>query len=227
MCHESRREALKKYSYSFGIARQPGQIFFDSEEDILYFGPRDGYMAADAQFRSVLSLVSPAELASVRRVAISEALFWVNIPNPIYTSNVAASLTIEVLKLVRERLPGLRELIFVPRDENPVYSDTARFVEPPVLQTQLSRQIATAMYVVCDRFPDWNPPRWTIMTLSAVPDPPVYERGVLGYGDGQSRRMAIMETVMQRSRDMEEDGDGDDGVGSGGERLSQPASTLQ
>lgn len=203
VCAESRREALKKYKRSFGIARQKGQIYFDNEEDILYFGPRDGFMASEGNLRSVLSLVSPAELQVVRRVAINEALFWVDSSHADYHSGLAASLTFDIVKMVRRRLPGLRDLVFVPRDENPVYSDTARFVEPPIVQTRISRQVATAVRMLCERFPHWCPPRWRIMTLSAVPDPPVYERGVLGYGDGQSRRSAIMETIMQRSRDME------------------------
>ncbi|KAK7736210.1 hypothetical protein SLS53_007045 [Cytospora paraplurivora] len=248
VCHESRREALRRYRHSFGIARQPGQTFFDPEQDVLYFGPRDGFMASEANLRTTLSLCDPAELAQVRRVAINDSLFWVyenawhqprhhqlpqrqqqqqqldhNADNgqrhpwqhqggqqhhlqpqrnpstaltapppapPAYAlpaaaaamthAAIAASLLADVLRLVGSRLPGLRELIFVPRDENPVYSGDSCLVEPSIVQGRMARQIREAMTAVFGT-PDDGPWAWRIMTLSADPHPPVYEKQVLGW----------------------------------------------
>ncbi|ROW14414.1 hypothetical protein VPNG_03937 [Cytospora leucostoma] len=248
VCHESRREALRRYRHSFGIARQPGQTFFDPEQDVLYFGPRDGFMASEANLRTTLSLCDPAELAQVRRVAINDSLFWVyenawhqprhhqlpqrqqqqqqhlhyhadngqqhpwqqqqqqqqqqqRTPNPstaltaphptpaAYTlpaaaamthAAIAASLLMDVLRLVGSRLPGLRELIFIPRDENPVYSGDSCLVEPSMVQGRMARQIREAMTAVFGT-PDDGPWAWRIMTLSADPHPPVYEKQVLGW----------------------------------------------
>ncbi|KAI7786590.1 hypothetical protein LA080_003319 [Diaporthe eres] len=259
VCHESRREALRKYRASFGIARQPGQTFFDSEQDYLYFGPRDGFMASEANLRTVLSLCDPTELAQVRRVAINEALFWVYdsawhrqtpcyhdhhhhqhlqqqqnqqlqtppttpmenqhrrpsqetstplpdhgpLPTPptppppaaaatLTHTSIAASLLIDILRLVRSRLPGLTELVLVPRDENPLYSSDCYLTEPAMGQNRLRRQVSEALAAAfgggdgdsdgtperSDALPPWE---WKIRTLSADPDPPSYDRLVLGW----------------------------------------------
>lgn len=273
VCHESRREALRRYRASFGIARQPGQTFFDSEQDYLYFGPRDGFMASEANLRTVLSLCDPNELAQVRRVAINEALFWVYdsawhrqpqsyhdhyshnhhqdqqdpqlqtppttpmedqhhqrrrqatqesdaplptprsltppspLPPPIPSAaamthtSIAASLLVDILRLVRARLPGLQELVLVPRDENPLYSSDCYLTEPAMGQNRLRRQVSEALAVAfggtgsgedgmlqqqqhgrsstaAAAAPPWQ---WKIRTLSADPEPPSYDRLVLGW----------------------------------------------
>ncbi|TDZ27132.1 hypothetical protein C8035_v011933 [Colletotrichum spinosum] len=166
VCHESRAEALKLYRLSFGMTRNPGQIFFDNRCDVLYFGARDGYMASEAQFLTVMALCDPADLAEVRHLAINDSLFWVN---SCYQSMSAANLTVEVLKQVQSRMPKLERLLFIPRDENPVYDTEAVLVEPNHgdLEKQMARQMGTAMRGVCHMFPNWTPPRWSITALGA------------------------------------------------------------
>ncbi|POS76497.1 hypothetical protein DHEL01_v205106 [Diaporthe helianthi] len=265
VCHESRREALRQYRASFGIARQPGQTFFDPDQDYLYFGPRDGFMASEANLRTVLSLCDPNELAQVRRVAINEALFWVydsawhrqipchhdhhsqnndeqlqtppttpmddqqhqqhqqhqrrpefqqtntplSTPGPLTPqsppllpltaaiatthTSIAASLLVDILRLVRARLPGLLELVLVPRDENPLYSSDCYLTEPAMGQNRLRRQVSEAlavafggdggmaersMVVAAAALSPWD---WKIRTLSADPSPPSYDKLVLGW----------------------------------------------
>lgn len=170
---------------------------------MLYFGPRDGFMASEAQLRTVLTLCDPAELAGVRRVAVNDALFWVYgspsggggggagaaMAMTTHTT-IASSLLVEVLQLVRARLPGLAELVFVPRDENPLYSGASCLVEPAIVQSRLARQVRDAVGVVfggpssggvdSGGVPPWS---WRVMTLSADPDRPVYGRGVLGWDE--------------------------------------------
>lgn len=181
-------------------------MFFDTERDVLYFGPRDGFMASEAQLRTVLTMCDPDELAAVRRVAVNDALFWVYsgaggnggerevesgggglsgasegglVAAPHTT--IASSLLIDVLQLVSERLSDLRELVFVPRDDNPVYSVDCCFVEPTIIQNRLARQIREAMGISFNGIPvPWT---WRIMTLSADPSPPIYGRAVLGWDE--------------------------------------------
>lgn len=229
----------------------------------MYFGPRDGFMASEANLRTVLSLCDPNELAQVRRVAINEALFWVYdsawhrqapcyhdhhnhhnqhrqqqqnqqlqtppttplesqhhqhrghsqeadtplpppgpipppsppMPTAVATmthTSIAASLLVDILRLVRARLPGLRELVLVPRDENPLYSSDCYLTEPAMGQNRLRRQVSEALASAfgCGGdgegdgslgrpgLPPWE---WRIRTLSADPDPPSYDRVVLGW----------------------------------------------
>lgn len=164
--------------------------------DILYFGPRDGFMASDAQLRTVLTLCDPADLARVEKVAINDAVFWS--PASIAggasesrgggcrrssSTTVAGSLLADVLRLLRARMPGIRELVFVPRDDNPLYSGDACLVEPSMAQSRLARVVREAMAAVFgeQRRPGERPWNWRIMTLSADPAVPVYSRQVLGW----------------------------------------------
>lgn len=136
VCHESRREALRRYRPSFGAASLPGRVLFDPERDLPFFGARDGYMASDGQFRTVLSLTPPAELRLIRRLALSEALLWVDTTTTTTATTVPTTAAVspryeppldhaacsarELLRLVRARLPACRELVFVPHGGNPV-----------------------------------------------------------------------------------------------------------
>lgn len=214
-------------------------MFFDPDRDVLYFGPRDGFMASEAQLRTVLTLCDPEELLAVRRVAVNDALFWVyggaggigggrggggglgsageGGPIAVTHTTIASSLLVDVLQLARARLPGLRELVFVPRDENPVYSGDCYLVEPAIVQSRLARQVREAMGIAFDGTSSspagrrgehggggGMPWTWRVMTLSADPHPPVYRRAVLGWeeepgdfrigagvgmhGDGHGRR---------------------------------------
>ncbi|KAF9871664.1 hypothetical protein CkaCkLH20_10862 [Colletotrichum karsti] len=141
VCHESRFEALKSYDLCFGMTRNPGQIFFDRDHDVLYFGARDGYMASEAQFLTVMSLCDPDDLANVRHLAVNDSLFWVD---SMYQSMSAANLTVEVLKQIHARMPQLEHLIFVPRDENPVYDDHVELIEANphgALEQRMMRQM--------------------------------------------------------------------------------------
>src|SRR5262249_37217156 len=106
-------------------------------------------------------------------------------------TSIAASLLVDILRLVRARLPGLREFVLVPRDENPLYSSDCYLTEPAMGQNRLRRQISEALATAFGGegdgdgdTADWSglPPwEWKIRTLSADPDPPSYDRLVLGW----------------------------------------------
>ena len=164
VCTESRAEALKHYTLNFGFARGPGQVFFNPDGDILYFGPRNGYMAADSQFHTYMSMCDPAELASVRRIAINDALFWVD---NTYRSMTASSLTVELLRSIRARMPQVQEIIFVPREDETMDGYGSEYVEPTMVHVRMARQIQTAISTLCEQTPNWTPPQWRILPLSA------------------------------------------------------------
>ncbi|ODA81564.1 hypothetical protein RJ55_00064 [Drechmeria coniospora] len=158
VCAESRTDAFKSYRHAFGFARGPGHVIFNPDSDILFFGPRDGYMAADSQFHTCMSMCDQAELASVRRVAISDALFWVD---DVYRSMTAASLTVEVIKQLALRMPRLEHVIFVPREDGEA-ADLAVAVK------RMALQIETAAANVRRQFPNWRFPPWDIMCRSSL-----------------------------------------------------------
>ncbi|KAK1238730.1 hypothetical protein MKX07_004306 [Trichoderma sp. CBMAI-0711] len=160
-CAESRVEALKAYRPMFGFFRKPGHVWFNPDVDIMYFGPREGFMAADSQFHTCMSLCDPDELASVRRLAVNDALFWIG---PSYNCMTAASLTLEMLRQVALRMPGVQELIFVPWEEK-VRPDEALAIE------RIRWQIHAALQAIPRMVPAWQPPPWKIARLSQLPGP--------------------------------------------------------
>lgn len=154
-------------------------------------------------------------------------------------ASIATSLLAGTLQLLRMYLPGLRELVFVPRDENPLYSRECCLAEPTMVQSRLARQVREAMAIAFANGSDLPltterpspgagqlqsqnflfarsdedahggaavPWTWKIMTLSAGPDPPVYDRRVLGWEveEGRLPRSPIRErkakTHQQRRR---------------------------
>lgn len=116
-------------------------------------------MAADSQFHTCMMLCDPAELASVRRLAINDALFWVG---DTYNSMTAASFTFELLKQVATRMTGLEELMFVPWEDEVV-------VDEALVQERMTRQIETAIQSIEQLYPSWEPPSWKIVPLSELP----------------------------------------------------------
>ncbi|KAG5913033.1 hypothetical protein E4U42_001546 [Claviceps africana] len=135
VCAESRADTLKRFRRAFGFARLPGHIYFNPASDILYFGPQEGYMAADAQFHTCMSMCDPSQLSSVRRIAISDALFWIE---ESYNSMTAASLTVEVIRQLSLRMPALEQMLFVPREQ-----DEASM--PILTEERMFQQIQTAV----------------------------------------------------------------------------------
>jgi hypothetical protein len=158
VCTESRTEAFKSFRFAFGFARVPGHIIFNPDSDVLFFGPREGYMAADAQFHTFMSMCDPSQLALVRRVAISDSLFWVD---GTYNSMTAASLTSEVIKQLVSRMPALEHVMFVPREKDEA-------TEPLLTEERMTRQVQMAMHTVCRQHSDWRSPPWTIVSLQAL-----------------------------------------------------------
>lgn len=161
-CAESRAEASKNYMRAFGFARGPGQVVFNPDSDILFFGPRDGYMAADSQFHTCMSMCDQAELARVRRVAVSDSLFWVN---GTYQSMTAASLTVRVVRELARRMPSLDVIFFVPRQEDEHDDGTGRLA---MTRERMACQMQMALDMVCEQLPHWRPPYYEILCLSAL-----------------------------------------------------------
>ncbi|OAA53395.1 hypothetical protein ISF_08748 [Cordyceps fumosorosea ARSEF 2679] len=163
ICTESRAEAIKSYRRCFGFVGQPGHIYFDPSRDVLYFGPRQGCMAAHAQFRTCMALCDSSELAAVRRIAISDALFWIG---DAYRSTAAASLTIDVLRIVSQCLPNLQELVFVPREEDEARRDDLDHILPRMHgQVNAAIDALTQLHAVA-----WKVPVWRVTTLRALHD---------------------------------------------------------
>lgn len=68
--------------------------------------------------------------------------------------------------MLRTRLPRLEELVFVPRDDNPVYSDDVVLAEPRVQMKALAALVHEAICVVREKDPGWAVPKWRIKVLA-------------------------------------------------------------
>ncbi|KAJ4858360.1 hypothetical protein T069G_06627 [Trichoderma breve] len=160
VCTESRAEALKSYQPSLGFFRGDGLVYFNYDIDILYFGPREGFMAADSQFHTCMMLCEPSELARVRRLAVNEALF--RLVGDTYEFMSATRFTLEMLRQVSQRMKGLEELILVPWDEE--------MVEESLVRERLTKQMESALQSMKTEVdPSWRAPPWKIIPLKELP----------------------------------------------------------
>lgn len=93
---------------------------------------------------------------------------------------MGVSLLVDVLLLLRARMPGLREMVFVPRDEDPSYSGDVCVGEPAMVHSRLAGIVREAMALVfVDQRPSERPWSWRIMTLGADADVRVHNWQVL------------------------------------------------
>ncbi|CAK7274439.1 hypothetical protein SEPCBS57363_006163 [Sporothrix epigloea] len=166
VCHESRVEARRHYALMFGIARRPGHVFFDPTRDVLYFGPRPGFMVAEAQLRTILSLADPGDLARVQRVALSAAVlgdgFLTSRPSSQPSSSLSnTNLAADILHLLRTKLPHLRELIVVPHDTSLEYQTDATFASPAL----------PSMPSSLDQVTSWSPTATATTAAAATVEP--------------------------------------------------------
>lgn len=145
-------------------------------------------MAASAQFHTCMSLCSPADLRRVRRLALHEDLFSSSVFSsccaPWYWSGLAVALTVECLRLVRDRMPAVEEVIFVSssgachsvdrgsdeeddEDEEMLVVDDDEDDDAPA---RLVAQVQTAMRDLAAAGDGaWEPPRWTVVTEPREP----------------------------------------------------------
>lgn len=149
-CSESRAHALDtRYEHSLSFARSPPALLLDPRADVLYFPRLDGFMASASNFHAAVTLCAPADLSAVERLALHGDVFGTGTgeaDDAFYWSGLAIERTVEVLGLVRERLAGVGEIVFVSR------RGSHRV-------TRLEEQIACAI-----RDMDWKDcPPWSVM----------------------------------------------------------------
>ncbi|KAF4510421.1 hypothetical protein G6O67_002309 [Ophiocordyceps sinensis] len=154
----ARRGPSSANTRAFGFARGPGHVIFGPESDVIWFAPREGCMAADSQFHTCMSMCDQAQLARVRRIAVSDALFWIDDTS---RSMTAATLTIEVVKQLATRMSSLERIIFVTRDEDEA-------ADLPVAVERMARQIQMALATICQQAPLWRPPPWEILSTTSL-----------------------------------------------------------
>lgn len=164
-CRESRAEGLKRFKLRFGIAQQPGRIFFNVEEDVLYFGPRDGYMASTAQIFTFLSLCNPVDLQCVRKIAINDLVFW---DERAENQATATRFTNEIIREICSRMPKLQEIFVSAQDNNPVYSADIGLVPATAAIPELAARVGAAISRAVSFNPRAISPRWHISMFSIV-----------------------------------------------------------
>lgn len=173
-CVESRTFALSHYSLSFSYCGQVPRIFFRPETDILYFGPRLGYMASNSQLHTFLLMNDQADLATVRRIAIDDAVFWNNYgrfatqitSRPLagdeipYSSLEAVGNTVNILREIRHRMPALEEVIFLPQGGRYAPGTSLDDVRE-TMRAQVQTSINDLSYQMGERWTNEDP-RWSI-----------------------------------------------------------------
>lgn len=178
VCRESRAEALRRYKCMFGFAGRPGRVYFDSDRDVLYFGPKGtGLMGPHAQFRTVFALCE-GDLARVRRIAVDEAVLGPTVGLPAGYSErerfaATARAVYQLLALVVSHLAELEELIFVsgagavqrrlfsPRDDWPLCEPSPESVRN---SKSLLGAVGLALQDMARAAPRWRRPAWNVFS---------------------------------------------------------------
>ncbi|OTB00105.1 hypothetical protein M426DRAFT_26838 [Hypoxylon sp. CI-4A] len=186
VCRESRFEALKRYQLLFSCSSESGRIYFDPLRDTLYLGLGKGTGAKGTLFNTVLSLVQPADLACVRRVAINEGLFRRSSCRRNRPMRSAQKVVEHVMRQVHRHFTNLERITFVYNDRNPIYSPEAVFVQPTCHNRILERQIREAIQCDSDKQPQRRPLIWDIRAIAAEPTSPAYDQSILGYSGSRS-----------------------------------------
>lgn len=82
---------------------------------MVYFPPLPGYMTAASNFHTCLTLCDPQDLGRIERLAVHEDVLSTGTGDDWYYSGLAVQRTVEALGMMRERLYGVGECVFVAR----------------------------------------------------------------------------------------------------------------
>lgn len=93
----------------------------------------------------------------MRRIALSDALFWVD---NTYRSMTACSLTVSVLHQIATRMAGVNEIIFVLREQDTLAGPGTT----AGIEQRLRLQVMVALQSICLEHPTWRPPTWSVIT---------------------------------------------------------------
>ncbi|RYP09244.1 hypothetical protein DL765_008509 [Monosporascus sp. GIB2] len=186
-CRESRWEAMKRYKLLFGTCGEPGRIFFDPMDDILYFGARDGEAASESQLCNFMTLVPFEDMACLRYIAINELLIPGGRTLVDGASVGAAEYTVEdVMYHINLLFPFLKQLFIICGDKNPVYSSDSVLAEPSAPNRLIERRVDAAIRSIQRKQAGWTPPQWAVRVIASSPTRPQYTESLLGWQKGSS-----------------------------------------
>jgi hypothetical protein len=151
---EARNEALLSYSLSFNIPHGRAKIFFNPSIDILYFGPKEGYLDSFKQFADASSMIVKSELAKVHRLAVHENLFSQS------NENVSATRIREFWEYAQRKFENVQEVVVVTKAEGNCCSVGGGMCEITVREA-LARRIEGGLKYV-RRWSDWEGPKWCL-----------------------------------------------------------------
>jgi hypothetical protein len=106
---EARTYTQRYYALSFNLPYFKPMIWFNPQQDILYFPPKEGWLGSWNHFVNALAMTAPSELGLVRRLAVNEALFGGLRGSS--SPNVMARRVREFWEYVRRRFSGVEEVV--------------------------------------------------------------------------------------------------------------------
>lgn len=111
VCHESRTEALKKYTVKLHTSENPGEVMIDPYNDMVYIPTFGGQYRSDQRYLIRGSCIDIHVMASIKHLAIDVGLWWSTFYDlPSRASRQEASYPLTVF-------PSLEDLTLVFHDE--------------------------------------------------------------------------------------------------------------
>jgi hypothetical protein len=154
---EARHEALLFYNLSFNIHHGTAKIFFNPAIDVLYFGPKEGYLDSFKQFADASSMIVKSELANVKRLAVHENLFSQS------NEHVSATRIKEFWEYVDRKFKNVEEVVILREMEKNCCLAGCGTLED-VEREGLIRRIERGLKFV-GRCSVWKAPSWCVVPL--------------------------------------------------------------
>jgi hypothetical protein len=112
---EARVNALQYYQLSFNLHHCASKIWFDFNDDVLYFPSKEGWLGSWNHFVNAVAMITPAELGKLRRLAVHESLFR-GVKDATSSPNVQATCVREFWEYVSRKFGGVEEVAVLFED---------------------------------------------------------------------------------------------------------------
>jgi hypothetical protein len=107
---EARANALQYYQLSFNLHHCAPKIWFDFNNDVLYFPSKEGWLGSWNHFVNAISMITSVQLGKLNRLAVHESLFR-GVKGATSSPNVQATCVEEFWEYVSRKFKNVEEVV--------------------------------------------------------------------------------------------------------------------
>jgi hypothetical protein len=148
---------MKMYKLAFHLEHAMDKIWFDFHHDVLYFGEREGWLGGFRHWTDALTLISRNELAQVKNLAVSGALFSTRGSQGM-GSNTQATRIKDLWELIMRKFLSVEEVVFIRTETGDGNTNQGKWDWEETLETRLLRGLQFV-----ERTAGWKAPNWGVV----------------------------------------------------------------